>query len=252
MMRPLSAVVTFAAIALSSMPLLPVWAQSTAPFGELNFIPPHPPDLGRPPGNLRGGGTRGNCPDVTTELTALAPTLEALSQDSSPTVWGLTTDAHPTFWFYVPYDLTLDRPGEFVLLDDQNNYVYQTSVITPAQTAGVISVALPDSTPELEAGKMYSWVFLIYCEADNPLFTRGGIQRAPLSSDLAAQLEQATPEAQVRLYAQNGVWYDALTQLATLRQENPNDAAIATDWQNLLHSVGLDDIADMPLVEQTY
>jgi len=47
----------------------------------------------------------------------------------------------------------------------------------------------------------------------------------------------------------SGSFTDALTNLAQLRRQRPNDADLKTDWQDLLGSVNLEEIIDAPLIE---
>lgn len=200
------------------------------------------PNVDAPGGRQRGGASRtGNCPSVPQPLTALVPA-------SNNSVLGLTTAAHPTLWFYVPYVLNSDHPAEFVLLDDRNRYIYQTT-LADAQTeeTGIIRIALPE-TIALEPNKLYRWAFTVNCGADSSVFTLGGIQRVTIDTALGAQIEQATGFDRANLYAQNGIWFDALTTLAVLKQENPSDATIAAAWESLLQSVALEDVANQPFV----
>ncbi|WP_257237011.1 DUF928 domain-containing protein [Nostoc sp. 'Peltigera malacea cyanobiont' DB3992] len=45
-----------------------------------------------------------------------------------------------------------------------------------------------------------------------------------------------------------GIWYEALTILAQLRQKNPQDTALQAEWRNLLSSIRLDDIVAEPIL----
>ncbi|MBD2088574.1 DUF928 domain-containing protein [Microcoleus sp. FACHB-1515] len=207
-------------------------------IASVQFIPPPPPDQGYPPGSLRGGASRGDCPPTATPLTALAP---------AESVWGLTTRDRPTFWFYVPYSLTDDRPATFVLLDSDRNYVYQTSSIRSTQ-AGIIKITLPPDLPPLAVGR-YQWTLMIQCEVDNPVFTQGSIDRIALPADLRDRLAQSSPAEQGALFADAGIWYDALTTLAELHSANPTDRTTTSNWHSFLQSVGLSDLADQPLID---
>lgn len=208
-------------------------------IASVQFVPPPPPDQGYPPGSLRGGASRGDCPPVATPLTALAP---------AESVWGLTTRDRPTFWFYVPYSLTDDRPATFVLLDADRNYVYETSNIRSTQ-AGIIQITLPPHVPPLEINQRYQWTLMIGCEADNPIFTQGSIERIAPTAALSDRLARSTPAEQAVLFANQGIWYDALTTLAELHSANPTDQTVISDWHSLLQSVGLSDLADQPLID---
>ncbi|HEY9628466.1 MAG TPA: DUF928 domain-containing protein [Coleofasciculaceae cyanobacterium] len=227
---------------LTSLPTLAQYAPEGRARGGATYIKFEPPALGNAPGGRsRGGASRGECLPATLPLTAIVPTIDG-------SVGGLTTADHPTLWFYVPYTLTSDRPAEFVLLDDQNKYVYQTTVVNGTREAtGIVRVTLP-TTVTLEKDKLYQWVFMVNCEMDNPIFTRGSIRKVTLDPAIASPLKQSTELEKTRIYAENGIWFDALTTLAELKIARPEDAAIAAEWQSLLESVDLADVVDQTFV----
>jgi hypothetical protein len=49
------------------------------------------------------------------------------------------------------------------------------------------------------------------------------------------------------LYAENGIWHDALTQLAQLRRSHPQAKNFRNDWQKLLTDIGLEELANKPI-----
>ena len=51
------------------------------------------------------------------------------------------------------------------------------------------------------------------------------------------------------IYALSGSFTDALTNVAQLRRQRPNDTELKTDWQDLLRSVNLGAITDAPLID---
>jgi Domain of Unknown Function (DUF928) len=237
------------AFSLASLVFAPVQAQPTFNYNkQLNQplvfnAPPPPSDIGAP-GTRTGGGKRSTCPDVNKSLIALAP-----NYSDSNLVIGLTTAEHPTLWFYVPHQPPYT--AKFVLRSaDGKSVVYQTDVPLP-EKAGVVSLQMPSSAPALEIGKQYRWYFKIYCGEPQEIltFVDGWVQRVAPKPGLQAQLEQATPRDRVTLYANNGIWYEAVTNLAKLRRNSPQDAGLSTDWANLLQSVGLAEIAPEPIVD---
>jgi hypothetical protein len=168
---------------------------------------------------------------------------------------GLTIAAYPTFFFYIPQ--TSAQELRFVLLDEEKgNQVYKTT-FTPPTTPGIVSLSLPSNKnlPPLEVGKTYHWYFQINCSAQQleqdigNVYVDGWVQRLEPSLILTSQLEKASPRKRVELYRNNDLWYDALTTLAEQRRLKPNDFAIATEWENLLGSGGLNkEIARKPIV----
>lgn len=200
-----------------------------------------------------GGASRGKCPNiqsVSPALTALVPALQE-ADELAPDLTGLTLDGSPTFYFYVP--AISSQKAAFSLKDEQNNDVYQVNFPLTGET-GIISVKLPSDLPPLKVDHTYRWSFGIICEAQTPeelaevVFVTGEIRRTPTDATLNSQLQQATPLEQVALYAQNGIWFESLATLVQLRRSQPNDPTIASLWQELLQSVGLEAIASEPLL----
>jgi len=218
-----------------------------------------PPGLSSISGRETGMGSRENCPKVETPLTALIPFKErglATKQkdNSAPMdVWGLTTAEHPTFWFYVPYTKDVaNLSAEFVLQDSEENDVYRQAIALPPKP-GVMSVPLPSTVAPLEVNKTYRWHFKVHCNqqqtASSPVQVEGDIQRVSLQPSVAQQLAAATdPREKIAIYAASGIWYDSLNMLAQLRLANPKDVSLATDWQSLLQSIKLQQLATTPLL----
>ena len=226
------------------------------PVPPTQYEPPPLPSSGTPVGRRRGAAGRGNC-EANLPLTALVPTTEQTAANRKATyIWTNTIAEYPTFWFYLPDaqpDLSL---VEFVLQDERDNDVYRTQVSLPSQP-GIISVRLPATASPLRIDQKYHW-FLKTAATNNCMSSssnlakdsvEGWVQRVTPNPTLLSQLKSATPQQQVSLYATNGFWYEALTQLAELRSLKPADAMLQADWNRLLQSVGLADVASQPLVQ---
>ncbi|MBD2206471.1 DUF928 domain-containing protein [Calothrix sp. FACHB-1219] len=221
------------------------------------FVPPQPPaGLSTISGRRSGMGSRNDCPAVETPLTALVPFQERVTTNkqtntSTPVdVWGLTTSERPMFWFYVPYK---NVSAEFVLQDSEETEIYKQENIALTANSGVIGISLPSTVTPLEVGKTYRWFFKIRCHQQQttsvPIYVEGDIQRVKLNPSLEQQLQATTDLRQkIAIYAANGIWFDALTKLGQLRFANSNDASLAADWQSLLQSGNLENIAAFPLV----
>ena len=156
---------------------------------------------------------------------------------------GLTMAAHPTIFVYVPQ--TNAKKAFFSIQDESGNHVYQTNVNLP-QLPGVMEIKLPQSAPELKTGFNYKWSLAIICtadlEPDSPSVS-GWVRRVDSGTvNNSATLESASMLAQI------GIWYDTLSTLATVRRNQPNNQAASTSWQELLQSVGLDALANEPLI----
>lgn len=205
-------------------------------------------DRGAPaPGKRVGGASRGTCPRTSTSLTALVPVIPTLPTDS---VLGLTFAEHPTLWFYVPYSLTATRPVEFILIDDQGTELYRTLLSDSGAAPGVMGFQIPETVPPLAVNKRYKWYMTIFCDANERSDFRsveGWVQRVALDAKFQQQLEQATPQQKVALYTQAGVWHEAVTTLAQLRRQNPNNPTLQQQWQELMQMIDLGAIAPEPI-----
>ncbi|BAY39622.1 hypothetical protein NIES2111_39980 [Nostoc sp. NIES-2111] len=209
---------------------------------------PLPSSERRPGGRVRGGAKRGSCPSVEPQLTALVPFTEDVPTVTN--VWGLTTQAHPTFLFYVPYSQDSGYPTEFVLQDQDANIIYQKAIALP-EKPGIISVSLPTDAAALAVDKQYRWFFTVECDKQKPsppIYVEGVIQRVQLKPATIKQLETSSILQKVDILAENGIWFDSAELLFQLRQQNPQDAALAEKWRNLLTSIKLDDIIPKPLI----
>ncbi|WP_375467130.1 DUF928 domain-containing protein [uncultured Nostoc sp.] len=181
------------------------------------------------PGQRTYAAARADCPAIEKSLTALVPKTNI----------GLTISERPTFWFYIPYQPTDRNPVEFLLINDKNNPVYKTT-FKLTNTPGIISVNLPRNIPALENGKKYNWMLSYICDPANKekdTFVKGYIERVSINSNLKNHLEKASrPRERILLFAENGLWYDALTMLANERRQKPKDAQVKKDWKDLLLS----------------
>ncbi|MBD1893145.1 DUF928 domain-containing protein [Coleofasciculus sp. FACHB-129] len=203
--------------------------------------PPPPSDLGEP-GSRTGGGRRNPCKVDEKQLKALVPVYKI---PNSELALGFTNAEHPTFWFYVPYS---GCPLEFVLKDEQDNDIYQTTLTVSDTLPGVISVRLPSTVAPLKIGKRYRWYFSVL-NPKKPAEVLDGVdgwvQRESLNLTVQSQLEKATLPQRVALYAANGFWHEALTAASELRRIDAN----SNDWGALLQAVGLDDVVSEPILE---
>lgn len=220
----------------------------------LKFLPP-PLDRGAP-GQRTAAASRSSCTPLRQPLTALVPEMLEAKTDtaSSPTpthqvknVWGLTAAARPTFWVYVP-EMSAPQTAEFVLLDDQDNSIYQRTFSSAELRSGIVGVQLPATISPLAIGRRYHWFFLTNC-GDTQAFVDGWVQRVELTPQLKQQLQTVSPQQQASLYASQGIWYDALTTVAAQQQKYPKNPSLTADWTELLQAIGLLPLHSEPIVQ---
>jgi hypothetical protein len=232
------------------------------PYPEWKVTLQFPVDNVGQPDSTLGGGQRGSsCLEKSQEekmpLIGLMPIRNKLNwRTRVPGNQTLTVAANPTFFVYVSE--TTAKSAEFLLYDDQDKEVYQTTLRLPTvpssvvpsssvSTPGIVKVSLPANV-SLETGKNYYWVFALNCMAPDgdlsgTLYVDGWIQRTELSPDLKTKIEQATPLEQAQLYAKARIWSETLMLVSQLRSSKPDE------WEELLNSVGLTQIAQAPFIE---
>ncbi|MEH1782695.1 MAG: DUF928 domain-containing protein, partial [Nostoc sp.] len=198
-----------------------------------------PPQRGKPPASA-GGSTRGSsCLTGKQLITPLIP----------PDKLGLTFAEHPTFFWYVPPSPV--KTAKFLLLDKDQNVFYETSFTLPNKP-GIISFKLPDSSPALAVGAAYHWYLITVCDAqdssENPSVD-GWVERTQPELALSEALAKANLHKLPTIYAEAGIWHEALTSLVQLRQTEPNNLKVKLDWRQFFKSVGLSAIASEPLID---
>ena len=214
-----------------------------------------PPSGEKPPEDTEGGGARddsNSCdrdivnqssksPGVRSTLTAIAP----VDYD------GLTTVSHPTFWIDLPE--TSAQQAILLIKEGDNSNWHQLAThsqqsIDVEGKAGIIGIKLAQDAPALEIGKNYQWVVTLVCsdrpDPNDPLVS-AGIKRvdAQITMNVPTTLTQLD---RASLYAEKGIWYDALDILVA-------EKSSLSDWNNIwvkyLQSGGLaDDIAREPII----
>ena len=205
-----------------------------------------------------GGGTRssGKCPQDS-KMTQQASASKNQEQYLTPLLppsnkLQLTVSANPTVLVYVPR--TSAKAVNFYLLADNGEKEIYHTTMQLTGTPGIVRITVPFSTVALEIGKDYRWILEMDCQAgtddsitqENP-FTEGLVRRIKAETSLSPVDDKAKSLEQVALYANSGVWYEALADLAALRKARPNDPEVASAWQDLLQDAGLESIANAPL-----
>ncbi len=204
---------------------------------EVDF---QPPNRGAPP-NRQDAGSRGPCPNYKGPkvMRALIPMSK----------WDQTLAAYPTFWFYIPVKTGI---AEFVLKETVTQTVLYKHKFPITQGHGIVSYQPPETKPPLEVGKAYQWEFSFFCNPNSQpnFFLRGVVARTVASGDLQQELEEAEPQKKVEIYARSGLWYEAITLLAKLRQADPQNEELAADWMSLLQDedVNLGSVTQEPIL----
>ncbi|MEA5616439.1 DUF928 domain-containing protein [Cronbergia sp. UHCC 0137] len=190
-----------------------------------------------------------------------AKKLLAIVPNNTP---SLTVSSSPGFFVHLPKieKQYIDSPdgkleAEFSLIAfETDEIIYQTKIaisdsLHGEAIEGIMEINLPENIV-LEVGKDYLWRFDIYCNADDPsigIYISGIVKRVESSTKLISELKSANPLQASVIYAKNGIWVEAISTLAQLRWESPQNLKLIAYWRSLLKSVDLEDISQQPLLK---
>jgi hypothetical protein len=207
-------------------------AQAAKPRDEARALPMFkPPQVGRPQTRLVGGGSRGT--ESIIELFALTPEQA-----------GLTVQEQPSLFWYLSEKTT--HALELIVSVDKTKEPVLVTRLRPPSRPGIQRVRLADYDVRLEPGVTYRWFVALIPDLERrskDIVTGGGVERIPLSDTMRTQLDQAEAERAPYLYAEAGLWYDALSTLADLIETTPADLGLRQQRAALLKQVGLETVA---------
>ena len=166
---------------------------------------------------------------MTLELVVLAP-------DHT----GLTTREQPTLYWYVSKPVPA-RLEVTVINDEAIDPALEQVVATPG-VAGIQSIDLANSGTRLEPGLEYRWFVSVIADPgqrSNDVVASGTIQRIEPHAALKGKLAGADERTLARIYAEEGVWYDAIDALSRMIEKSPGDVALREQRAALLEEVGL-------------
>lgn len=195
-----------------------------------------PPKRGKP-GNRVGGGTRGQGDNI--------PPLAALAPDHT----GLTTKNQPSlYWF-------LARPStnriEFTVSNKQEiNPLLEISLNNPGRQ-GIQCIHLSDYGLKLSSGIEYQWFVALVPDPDSrskDIVAGGTIKHIKPPKMLTQRLTKAGMMEIPGIYADEGIWYDALSAICELIKTHPHDKNLHLQRATLLKQVGLPEVS--PYVEK--
>jgi hypothetical protein len=175
-----------------------------------------------------GGGSRADKAADVVPISVLVPNNLAL-----------TTSAQPSLYWYQPSatkhfcEITVSEPKHPKPLLE-----LKTSETTPA---GIHAIRLTKFKVELKPNVIYQWSVALVLDPENrsgDIIARGIIKRVDPSPALAAKLAAASEADKAGIYAENGIWYDALQSISDQIDRNPQDKGLRDERAELLSQVG--------------
>lgn len=160
---------------------------------------------------------------------------------------GTTLAPNPTMVWFIPEDKAQEAEfykARFYIFDQDSRDEHYLATFKIPKGPNIVKLELPylELKPEIN----HAWKLEIYCDYDKEksAFMMGKLIRQELDESLEVQLQQQEEESleKVAIYAQAGIWNEALLGIIALRKEHPQQ------WREFLNSVELEHLADFPIV----
>lgn len=197
--------------------------------------PVYKPPLRGAPGGRVGGGTRG------TGSGREVFVLSVLAPDHT----GLTMQEQPSLYWFI--SSVASSPVELTVMDPRATQpVLEVRIPSPVQR-GVHRIRLADHSVRLTPGVAYRWYVAMVPDPDRrskDILAGGTIERVETPAELSAKLARASKTEVPFLYAEAGLFYDALTAISELIETTPEDAGLQKQRATLLAQVGLPAIGE--------
>ncbi len=180
----------------------------------------------------QSGGTRGSGEKL--------PLLAVLAPDHI----ALTTQAQPALFWY--QSEPSDAAFQITLTEPKKSKPLLSVTVDKAGNAGICNILLRKQGVTLEPGVSYKWCVILIPDRANrsrDFISTGEIKRIPVPAGLDAKLESATPAEKAVLYAEAGIWYDALQSITVAIAADPKSPALHSLRASLLAQAGLKEAA---------
>ena len=190
-----------------------------------------PPPRGAPVGRIGGGSRR---PDVN------LPALYVLA----PNHTGFTTKGQPTLYWFVSGP-TETRVRITVHDGESIDPLLETDV-GAIRVGGIHKLSLAAHGVALQSNVDYQWFVSLVADPgkrSKDIVSGGTIRRVKPSTELRNGLSDAETSGKGFVYAENGIWYDAIEVLSRQIERSPEDGSLRAQRAALLEQVGLMEVA---------
>ncbi|NPA25529.1 MAG: DUF928 domain-containing protein [Deltaproteobacteria bacterium] len=203
--------------------------EETVPPAEMPVY--RPPLRGAPVGRVAGGtrGKRGAAPFLCTLV---------------PNHVGLTVSGQPALYFFLAD--AASYPLEFTLIERHGISPLVEVRFAPPLEAGIHTLCLENYGKKLAVGVRYKWFVALIPNEEHragDILAAGEIERVAFQDELKHRLDHVDAAAAATIYAENGIWYDALASLSRAIGSHPANRKLVRERAFLLEQVGLDKAA---------
>jgi hypothetical protein len=157
---------------------------------------------------------------------------------------GLTVHERPhLYWFISGLP---SSPVEFTFIEVGSLSPLIKERVKRPEKPGIQCIRLADHPICLQENRRYKWIITLVPEPNRrskDVLTGGFIERIPVPGDLMRKLQEAGKSREPYVYAEEGIWYDALTAVSELIEKAPRDETLQKERASLLEQVGLKEVA---------
>ncbi len=206
------------------------------------------------------GAIRGNEDEACTQA---GENMRAIAPENG---LGYTFDEYPYFFWYFPGIKSDSYPIVFTLIGEETREVngvtrtkatkiYEKELNRELKQqlnlnqSGIIAFPLPSSESKpLQEGKEYKWKVQINCTSETTMFLSYSIQRKSTDNpELEAKLANAPVDRHPAIFAESGVWFDALKMIALQLEQAPEEPNLKQNWDYILKFIGFEDLIGKPI-----
>lgn len=233
----LKAISTFLILSVVPSLFLPAMAAETAKPANASAAMVYKPPMRGAPASRIGGGTRGTGKDNFV-LSVLAP-------DHT----GLSSQAQPTLYWYASGPSTTKLEVTVIAEVAERPVLRENFEVT---RGGVQSFDLAKHGITLKPDTEYEWFVSAVpdpAQRSKDITSGGTIRRVAPDPAVQARVAAAGERQAPFIYAEAGLWYDAIDALSRLIKRYPNDSELQAQREVLLKQVGLPSIASAVKVQ---
>ena len=162
----------------------------------------------------------------------------------APEQTGFTTKNQPNLSWYIS-DPWKGKMIVKINICRQKKPLFVTEINGPG-AEGIYHVDLSEYNVRLEENIDYEWLIAIITDPDEPsadIYTTATIRYVQPEDTLLKELDSTDKKQHYRIYAKHGYWYNAIDQLSTLIDTNPEIDVVKHIRAGLLKKVNLPNAA---------
>jgi hypothetical protein len=230
LLAPLSLLLTHAHAQAPADAAKPASGAPTAKRSLLKYTPPKTAASGT---RIDGDGASRGSGEKLPSLYVLAPNHTALTTREQPSLFWYQTGPAKT-----RFELTLTEP--------KNPKPLLRVGTEKSDQSGIHRLSLAKQNITLKPGVSYKWTIAWVPDPANrsqDVIASGSIRRIEPDAKLTAELADAKGLDKAALYAQSGIWYDALEAVSNEIDAAPKDKTLHAQRAALLEQAGLKEAA---------